>query len=246
MRTEGEAAIAELLMENREVISPDFWYWLRADRAPTKRDANKFFLACILDYQILAKTAWENARRLAEDIFGDPEDLWETITAVSLEEWQRRRAEYSLHRFPAGHDRVWLIGSRLVHQYGGDARNLWQNQSIEATLSRVSSTGAGEQITRMIVGALIDTLQITGLGDVKADVHVCRVLGRALTGEPLSPAHTTKITRRMSPQNPWFLDRPLFALGQQQKICIAGTPKCGLCYLRPVCAYYTRTQTPKD
>jgi endonuclease III len=102
----------------------------------------------------------------------------------------------------------------------------------------VSSIGAGEQITRMIVGALIDTHQINGIGDVKADIHVCRVLGRALTGHNLSPGHATEITRCMYPQNPWFLDRSLFLLGQQSKICAAGIPKCDMCYLRPVCEYH--------
>lgn len=243
---ERESTIAGLLIDNREVISPDFWYWLRTDRDPTKRDANKFFLACILDYQILARTAWGNAKRLAEDIFDDPENLWETITAVDFEAWQALRSQYSLHRFSAGHRRVWSIGNRIVHQYGGDVRNIWQNQSIEATLSRVSSTGAGEQITRMIVGALIDTHQITGIGDVKADIHVCRVLGRALTGDVLTPVQATNATRRMCSENPWLLDRPLFTLGQQNKICTAGVPKCSQCYLRLSCAYYDKTQSQES
>ena len=94
----------------------------------------------------------------------------------------------------------------------------------------------------MIVGALIDTHKINGVGNVKADIHVCRVLGRALTGEGLTPGRATEITRRMYPQNPWFLDRPLFALGRQ--ICVAGTPQCSKCYLRPACAYYAKTHAP--
>ena len=41
----------------------------------------------------------------------------------------------------------------------------------------------------------------------------------------------------------WELDRLLFAVGQQNKICVASNPKCPRCYLRTACAYYARTQT---
>lgn len=179
-------------------------------------------------------------------MLGDPEDLWNAVSSVSVEDWQAKRREYSLHRFPVGHSRVWTISNRIVGQYNGDTRNIWQGQSIESTLNRVLSIGAGEQISRMIVGALTDTSQVIGKGDVKADVHICRVLGRALRGDALATREATEMTRKMHPSNPWVLDRPLFAIGRQNKICTASNPKCQLCYLQPVCAYYARTKTQRD
>ena len=68
--------VATFLLNNREDEDIEFWGWLGKLKGQTtdKKNANKFLLASILDYQILAETAWENARRLAEDILGDPDD----------------------------------------------------------------------------------------------------------------------------------------------------------------------------
>jgi len=228
--------IAKILLENRGVEDADFWMWLKPGQPVTIIDANKFILASILDYQIRAETAWENARRLAEDILGDPPLIWHTITSVTLDEWNAKRAQYSLHRFPKGHERVWTIGKQIVDRYEGNVLNVWQNQSIDATLYRLNSLGVGEQISRMVVGALIDTQQMDGIGDVKVDIHVKRVLGRAVHGSQLDDvAAVLSLTRSMHPANPWLLDRPLFSLGKQ--VCSATEPKCSSCYLNTVCAF---------
>lgn len=229
--------ISDLLLDNRGKDT-EFWYWLKPNQSPSIKDANKFLLASILDYQMRAELVWENARRLAEDIFGDPDDLWHRITNVTLEEWSEKRRVYSLHRFPKGHERVWTIGKRIVQQYEGDARNIWKTQSIEATLYCLYDLGVGEQISRMIVGALIDVGQITGKSDVKVDIHVRRALGRILRGSEFLDNEAEiiiEITRDMNPDNPWLLDRPLYLLGKQ--LCIANKPKCSTCYLVANCEY---------
>jgi len=227
--------VAKMLISNWEV-DPDFWYWLKPDQRPSKIDANKFMLASILDYQMRAEVVWENARRLAEDIYDDPESLWQLITSVSLDEWMSNRKEYSIHRFSKGHERVWTIGRRLVHYYEGDARAIWEGQSVEEILVRLNDLRVGEQISRMIVGALIDTRQISGRSDVKVDIHVRRVLGRLLQGNEFGEddkKRVIELTREMSPENPWLLDRPLYLLGKQ--VCTATNPKCSECYLNEVC-----------
>ena len=199
---------------------------------------NKFFLACILDYQIRAESAWANAKRLVEEILGDPDDLWGTITSVSRKDWNSKRKEYSLHRFPKAHERVFTIGMRIVRQYYGDARNIWRCQSVEATLYRLNDLKVGEQISRMIVGALIDARILQGKADVKADIHVCRVLGRLLTGSEIPTDESqgaVDATRRMHPENPWLLDRPLYRLGKS--VCVATDPDCSNCSMKIICAY---------
>lgn len=232
-----EARVAKALLANRD-NDPTFWTWLDPDKHPSQKDANKFLLACILDYQIRAETAWANAARLSEEILGDPDDLWGTITSVSFEEWNSKRQEYSLHRYPKGHERVYTIGKRIVGQYDGDARSIWKNQSIEASLYRLNDLGVGEQISKMTVGALVDANILQGKADVKADIHVRRVLGRMLTGDEIPadrPQEAIDATRRMHPENPWLLDRPLYRLGK--RVCIATNPKCPDCSMRAICAY---------
>jgi len=72
--------------------------------------------------------------------------------------------------------------------------------SPTGVLEQLNALKVGEQIARMVVGALIDTQQIVGSGDVKADIHVRRVLGRLLMGRMLNPGEALEMTREMNPQ----------------------------------------------
>lgn len=220
-----------------------YWPWLQEPDGTklvrlNRRRANKFILGCIIDYQIPANKAWENAERLAEVVLRDPPNLWRTITRVSERAWMARRKKYSwLHRFPAAHQRVWRIGRAIYDTYAGDARQIWRGRSPEEVKGRLLQLGLGPQLSRMAVGALIDTGHLSGSGDVKADLNVCRSLGRLVHGAPLTPHEVTQMTRAMYPRNPWRLDAVLFQLGRG--VCKA-TPQCSRCLLSVCCAYYKR------
>jgi len=221
-----------------------FWRWLDEPSSTgiDKRRGNKFLLGCSLDYMIRADKAWEGARRLAEDILGDPDDLWERVTSVPLPVWNSRFRTYGLHRFPKAHERIWTIGKKVLADYEGDARLIWYSQRADIVLKRLENIRLGEQLSRMMTGALIDTGHIEGTVDVKADTHVCRVLGRSVLGTPLSASESgkaTRIARNIFPSNPWQLDRPLYRVGKT--ICHATKPSCGSCPLRLNCLYYETT-----
>lgn len=230
--------VTQLLLRNRQ-YEDGFWPWLSKGKPASLKDANKFLLGCILDYQINANVAWENARRFAEDILGDPDYLWHRITSVSRSEWSSKKREYALHRFPIAHKRVWRIGRDVVAHYGGDARKIWKGQTTDAVLVRLNRMRVGEQISRMIVGGLCDTDQIQGSGDVKADIHVRRVLGRVFRGEPFTVSEVPIVletTRQMWRENPWLLDGPLYLIGTN--FCYASDPECKHCYLQRECTFH--------
>jgi endonuclease III len=199
-----------------------------------KRVANTFLVCCLLDYQIKADRAWENGRRLVHAL-KDPDDIWAAVTAFSEEEWESKFKELGLHRYPAAHKRLWRIGREICSYFDGDANKIWQNSSAFDVLCRLNYIGAGEQISRMIVGALRDVGQIQGKGDVKADVHVCRVIGRVFFGEQAKPETATELTRQLSPDDPWQVDRTLWKLGST--FCHATTPDCSHCYLSAECMH---------
>ncbi len=228
--------VASILLKNRQKIK-GFWPWLGESigKPIDKKRANKFLLGCILDYQINADIAWGNARRLAEDILADPDDLWQTITSVSKHEWMSKRKQYSLHRFPKAHERVWRIGKEIITRYDGDVRKIWMNKPLATVLERLNEIKVGEQISRMIVGALIDTKQIVGTGNVKVDRHVKRVIGRVIIGSQLSEQKTLEITQKMFPENPWLLDQPLYLIGKT--FCFVSNPRCSKCYLKEECTF---------
>lgn len=231
----NELQIAALLLEHRS--DKEDWGDISGfeNQPCPKRIANKFLLCCLLDWQMDSGLAWRNGERLVKDILGNPNDIWRAITSVSETEWKSRYAEYKLHRFPAGHQRLWRIGAVILDKYDGDAARIWQGKELSPVLVDLLALGAGEQISRMIVGALRDCRQIRGSNDLKADMHVCRVLGRAFQGEPANPAVATELARQLDATDPWQLDWPLWNIGKSY--CRPSSPDCERCYLAPHCAY---------
>jgi len=228
------ARVSRLLLANRERGSE--WWWLNDEPGrPGKKRANKFLAGAIIDYQMRAHSAWELAQRRIEDDLGDPADLWDVISAKPRYLWNARWKTRPWHRFPKGHERVWLIGKAIARDYAGDARNIWREQTPAEALGRLLKAGVGPQISRMVVGALLDAREIRGKSDVKADLHVRRVLGRVLKGRKLSEDEATTATRRMYSRNPWLLDGPLYWLGK--RACSETTPQCPDCYLKAECAF---------
>jgi hypothetical protein len=223
--------IATLLLANREG-GMDWGEFSQPESKPwSKKVANKFLLCCLLDYQIPSDVAWLNGYRLIDDILGDPDDVWRAITSISDSEWESKRGAYKLHRFPAAHDRLWRIGRRICADYDGDARNIWEGRDPRSVLETLWALGAGDQISRMIVGALRDCGEITGAAsDVKGDVYVCRVLGRAVLGELTDPESAVRLAARLHPADPWQLDAPLWYVG---KTFCTTIPNCSTCYLLP-------------
>jgi hypothetical protein len=187
--------LARVLVANRNG-SEDWGEMSHLDGAPcSKKIANKFLLCCLLDYQMHACTAWDNGCRLVEKILLDPDDVWKVITSISEMAWAAKWSEYGVHRFPAGHNRLWQIGKEICQRFDGDARRIWEGGESQYVRQMLMALGAGEQISRMIVGALRDCGQVKGASDVKADSKVCRVLGRAILGEETDPNSAGKLAR---------------------------------------------------
>ncbi len=204
----------------------------------TQEAGNEFLLCCLLDYQSKADAAWKRAssffRSQSEE---NRRELWKMIASMPEKEWRSEDnfKRCNLHWMRPAHNRLWRISQCICMFFDGDARNIWKGESVFDVMCRLYYIGAGEQIARMIVGALKDCKYLTGRGDVKADVHICRVLGRASRGEALSPISVLALSRKMYPQDPWLLDWPLWELGRSK--CDAKSPNCKTCEISRVCRY---------
>ena len=238
--------VKQRLLSHKRRQNYGFWPWLGECHKENKRldkiRANKFMLGAILDYQIPSDKARENARRFSEDILGEPKHLWVAITSIEKSYWDSQAAfrHYSLHRYPGAHRRVWRIGKKIVDYYKGDARLIWRGQTPPTVLERLDDEmQVGPELSRMIVGALIDTEQIEGQGDLKADMHVKRVLGRIFSGKETNDKEAHEIANRMVPGNSWELDNPLYQVGKEK--CKKNNPLCNECYLNQLCAYAKRS-----
>lgn len=219
-----------------------FWPWLQGKNGKpikrlSKKNANKFMLGCIIDYQIDADKALGNAARLAEVELGDPENLWQEIIDVCHGNATRLRQLYPwFHRLDQAYQRVIRIGRDIIRYYDGDARLIWEDTNRNEVLRRFHELSLGPQLSNMALGALMDTDNIKGTGDAKADNHVRRVVGRLLLGRTASVEEATELTRKLYPQNPWKFDSVLYAWGKD--ICFKFEPLCTDCSLAKECAYY--------
>ena len=93
----------------------------------------------------------------------------------------------------------------ISNRYGGDARRIWDGQPISEILQRLEDATFGPNLSHMVVGALIDTKQIEGRGNLKADINVTRVLGRVFTGSKTTPDEVHRIAARWSQATVGFL-----------------------------------------
>lgn len=231
------------LIVNDQKIGLDLqWDWLSdfGGKPVDKKGANKFFLACCINYQRKAVEAWETAREFAEEYLGDPENLWDIIIKIPLEKWENQ--DYQLHMHSAGHKNVWLIGKRIVENYEGDVRKAWLNRSPKDIVIRIfelfnqEPTGSAK-LPRMILGGLQDTKQISKFPlDLAPDTHIRKVLGRMVYGiHKLSVQEALELSRKIYPQNPWLLDGPLYITGRE--VCLSSTPYCKKCHNLMICTY---------
>jgi len=86
----------------------------------------------------------------------------------------------------------------------------------------------GRKISDMIIGQLINCGHIQGKGDVAADTHVCKVIGRIFYANPdLSPESARQLTRRIHSDNPWELDIALYDIGKNY--CLSDWCHCEEC-----------------
>lgn len=228
--------VRDLLLSGKR-LSPEGWWWIgdRGLKRLSKKRANKFLFTCIVDYQMNADVIWQRCAQFIENELSDPDSLWDVVAHTPLSQWMRKTKKFNLHRFPKAHERIWRIGKRVKEEYGGDARLVWRGRTASEVAEELEVLGMGPNLSRMTAGGLMDTGWIRGSGDVKADIHVRRVIGRTLLGEVARPDVAISAARSIYPKNPWKLDGPLFRVGQEY--CFANQPDCRGCILRRQCSY---------
>lgn len=208
--------------------------WLGLSNTPvTQRGANKFILGAIIDYQIKADKAWAKADWFAEVYFNGVNDIWSHINSYSKDEWFAICKSNSVHRFPKAYERIQRIGGVIENIYHGDARCIWSDVPSDKVRDRLLDLGLGNQITNMVLGALFDTSLVSGSLDVKADLHITRVLGRVLLAKEIAPNQAIVIARDVYNENPWLLDSRLFQVGKT--FCKRTNPHCYRCFFGAFC-----------
>jgi hypothetical protein len=210
--------------------------WLEGGRDLSRKDANKFLLCSYIAGQWHDSVAARKVKEFVEYELQDPEDLWTEILGLGIGPWRGSFFTRPMHRFPDRHDGIWTLAEKMVRDYESDARRIWQDQDALRTLDRLREDLAfGPQTSRMAVGGLFDEGLVDGSCDVKADVHVRRVVGRLCAAREFTDGEATVATRELHPHCPWTLDWPLWNIAKDY--CKSASPKCSDCPTRTVCTY---------
>jgi endonuclease III len=194
-----------------------------------------FLLGAALDRGMPAEVAWTIPYWLRQELGHlDPRRLADMTEAELLTVLSRlpRRPRY-IRDAP----RTILEIARLVKSLG-DAEMVWQGRSADEVKRQLKAIhGVGEGIASMIV-VLLETYRGVRFPDparmnVKADVHVQRVLYRLGASRGRSDTDAISAAAALNPEYPGALDQALWTIGQRW--CHESAPDCLKCPMADLC-----------
>lgn len=236
------AAIVEKLIEIGTTVGPPE---LIFDNDPQvggliREDPFAFLLAASVDRGMVAETAWRLPTKLKAALGHlDPAK----IAKLTPEEMQDvlRGIDGKPRYLTAAARTLVHVADAVVHEYDGDARNLWRDQSAASIKSRMERFyGVGPGIAAMVV-ILLDVLNEVTLDaedyagmDPKPDVHVKRVFARlGLCSSDPTEQDVIDAARRLHPSYPGKIDSPAWHIGRTW--CHAQEPNCSECPMSEIC-----------
>jgi endonuclease III len=194
-----------------------------------------FLLGAALDRGMPAEVAWTIPYWLRQELGHlDPPRLADMTEAELLAVVSRlpRRPRY-IRDAPRTIREV----ARLVKSLG-DAEMLWEGRSADEVKRQLKAIhGIGEGIASMVVVLLEKYRGVRFLDrarmNVKADVHVQRVLYRLGAARGRSEAEAISAATALNPEYPGDLDQALWTIGQRW--CHESTPQCVSCPITDLC-----------
>ena len=197
-----------------------------------------FVLACIMDRQMKAESAWKIPYLISKEI-GSPS--FNAFESLSLDEILEIFAHNNLHRFK-NIMAVYFYNAvqRISIDYGGYASRIWRDDLSAITImSRfLKFDGAGLKIASMATNILIREFKLPIKDkshiDVSPDVHVRRVFLRLGFIEKNSTNDALIYSARsLYPDYPGVFDLPAWEVGRNW--CKPNNPDCKKCYLNSYC-----------
>jgi endonuclease III len=130
------------------------------------------------------------------------------------------------------------ISELLCRRYSGDAEALWRGRTaLETKRTLLQIHGIGKGIASMAL-LLLERCRSVRFPDwsnmdVKADVHVQRVLYRLGVSGGLGEKEAIAAAQRLNPQYPGMIDPPLWVIGRRW--CSETRPSCQSCWMTDLC-----------
>ncbi len=199
-----------------------------------------YVLACCMDRQIKAETAWMIPIKIKEIIGSfEIEDLYNT----TLEEYRNIFVDNNLHRFNNDMAEVFYSAIQKIYlEYDGDASKIWSDCPSSATVVYrfLQFRGVGIKIATMAANILARQFKVPFSDfysiDVSPDVHVKRVMYRAgLVEKDASNDLIIYKARELCPEFPGIIDYSLWEIGRTW--CKPNNPVCNECIINNECKH---------
>ena len=170
-----------------------------------------FVLACVMDRQINAKTAWLIPYKFSRELGGLQ---FNRLSQLDLDWIKSFFVNNHLHRFNVimANNFYYAIKS-IGEQYQGNAANIWTNSPKSATLVRnfLQFKGVGIKIATMAANILVRNFKIPVADrlciDISPDVQVKRVFTRlGFIGKDADESELIYCARELNPEYPGVFD----------------------------------------
>jgi endonuclease III len=205
-----------------------------------KGHPHAFLLACIMNRQMKAERAMSIPYQISQKLKGDF-SIEKLASLTKKRIFQLMSEPEPLHRFVDDMSGYFYEAvQQVVHQYGGDASQMWKGKPSSATVvyRLLEFQGVGPKIATMVTNILARDFKVKFSDylsvDISADVHVHRVFWRlGLTPKNATPDQLIYKARELHPAFPGLLDFPTWEIGREW--CHAQSQDCDNCYMRRVC-----------
>src|SRR5262245_1144242 len=135
----------------------------------------------------------------------------------------------------------WIVSAarRVVEQYGGDTRRIWNDvpaaRYLQERLEHFDGIGQKKAAMAVLILERDFGFRISKMSgsEVAYDIHIRRTMLRTGLAERDDRQHMIDVARALNPDHPGLLDNPLWSIGS--KWCRPTRPRCAECEITSVC-----------
>jgi len=194
-----------------------------------KNFPHAFVLACIMDRQIKAESAWLIPYEISKEIGGFE---FSRLTKISQDRFKEIFNRKSLHRFNNTMAENFYLGIQKIHKdYNDDAANIWKGKPRSATVVKrfLEFKGVGVKIATMAANILARKFKIPMSDyiciDISPDRHLKRVFKKlGFISKNASNDELIYAARELNPEYPGIFDLSCWKIGR--KWCKPRKPDC--------------------
>jgi endonuclease-3 len=180
----------------------------------------QLLVAAMLSAQSTDKTV----NSVTQDLFSEYPDA-AAFLALTRSELEQKIRRIGIYRNKSRN--ILSVCSELAQRHGGEVPN-----DLEQL---VSLPGVGRKTANVVLSNAF------GVAAIAVDTHVFRVSGRIGLADAGDVGETEQQLMRLISRERWSLAHHLL-IWHGRRVCVARSPKCGICTLTPYCSYFINSR----